>query len=103
MPWHNSSYFAFNSESISQSSPSAPGVYAILNSQRYICVGRSADLRQTLLSQLNGSAGCVLNCKPAMFRHEGCTEVQAKNRCNSRIMDFGPFCSDRLYQPHCAM
>ena len=96
MPWHNSSYFAFNSESISQSSPSAPGVYAILNSQRYICVGRSADLRQTLLSQLNGSAGCVLNWKPTMFRYEVCTEVQAKNRCNSLIMECGPVCKDRV-------
>jgi hypothetical protein len=95
MPWTNEYSYAFDSQSIANSAPATSGIYAIFNRDRYICVGRTADIRQTLLTQLNDVNSTVFKWRPTAFRFEVCSELQAKNRCMSLIIECRPACPVR--------
>jgi hypothetical protein len=95
MPWTNDYFYAFDTQSITNLAPATPGIYAIFNRDRYICVGRSADIRKSLLGQVNDIHGVVSKWRPTSFRFEVCSENQAKNRCMSLIIECRPACPVR--------
>jgi hypothetical protein len=59
--------YPWNQESIVDHVPHASGVYAIFNSQKWICVGEAADIQTELLRYLNRDRASLAGNLPIGF------------------------------------
>ncbi|MFM2125368.1 MAG: hypothetical protein RL328_1819 [Acidobacteriota bacterium] len=75
----------FNERGISFYAPSTSGVFGISNSQNWILVGETADIRATLFSYLRGNDPKLLGYGPTGFVFEQCPlEVRRQRQVQLR-------------------
>jgi predicted GIY-YIG superfamily endonuclease len=85
---------AFNAAGIA-SAPSASGVYAIYNSQRWIYVGESNDIQRRLGEHFAAQGTCIKDHAPAAFQYELVAAAQRVARQDALIVALNPACVER--------
>jgi len=70
MPWHNGEIYSFTREGIEENAPSGGGVYVLFDQQRFIYVGESDDIRQSLIQHLAGDNAWIHAWAPPFFSFE---------------------------------
>lgn len=91
LPTHN-----FTREDILKDSPSASGVYAIFNPQKWIYVGEGKDIQARLVAHFNGDNACITKEKPTGFQFEYSPSDKRVARQDQLILQLGPACNQRL-------
>jgi hypothetical protein len=70
--------YALGFRAVQDKAPSAPGLYAIFTSRRWLFVGESADIRQSLFQRLNApDASWTSEDRPLSFSFETTPSVAA--------------------------
>jgi excinuclease UvrABC nuclease subunit len=65
-----SAVYAFTHRAVIDKAPNAPGVYSIFTSKRWVYVGESDDIRQSLFTHLNEPSRCLQRFDPLSFSFE---------------------------------
>lgn len=71
------------------------GVYGIFKVGSWVYVGKG-DIRERLLSHLNGDNPCILNAGPTHWVGEVCTDPEMSRREKALIAELQPPCNDRI-------
>mgnify|MGYP002641627872 CR=1 FL=1 len=87
------SNYAFTSGSINVSAPEQSGVYAIFNSERWLYVGESNNIRRRLLEHFNENGTCLKRNAPTGFTCELQPAWSRVNRQNDLIVQLRPTCN----------
>ena len=84
--------YAFGYRAVSERAPRASGVYTIYTSQRWLYVGESDDIRQSLFQHLNESGACLSRRGLLSFSFELVPAVQRPDRHRALIAVLAPEC-----------
>jgi predicted GIY-YIG superfamily endonuclease len=85
--------FVFSQAGINASAPQKSGVYAIYNSNRWIYIGETNDLRRRLTEHLNEGGSCIKKHNPTDFIFEEFPEAFRVARQNALIAQYYPACN----------
>ena len=96
MPWSNPTGYVFTESSVRTSAPDRSGVYALYNSQTWIYIGESGNVRERLLQHLGGDNECISRWNPPTFSYELVSADQRVARQNHLIRELNPACNQRL-------
>jgi hypothetical protein len=86
----NSYVFAYRA--VSERAPSASGVYTIYTSRRWLYVGESDDIRQSLFQHLNEPGRCLAGRGPLSFSFELVSAAQRPGRQRALVAVLAPEC-----------
>ena len=92
MPFENHGNRSFTMNSISKNAPAESGVYGLSNSQHWIYIGESDNLRNQLMAHLRNSDAFGVGQKPTGFTYELCaasTRVDRQSRLVSELEPLG--------------
>jgi len=84
--------YAFGYCAVSERAPRASGVYTIYTPQRWLYVGESDDIRQSLFQHLNKPEGCLVRRGLLSFSFELVPAVKRPDRHRALITDLAPEC-----------
>lgn len=84
--------YAFGYRAVRERAPSESGVYTIYTSQRWLYVGESDDIRQSLFQHLNELHGCLNRRGPLSFSFELVPAPQRPDRHRALVSVLGPEC-----------
>jgi hypothetical protein len=93
VPYQGSDTYAFGYLAVREKAPNASGVYTIYTSQRWLYVGESHDIRQSLFSHLNGLAPCMKRRGPLSFSFEVVPAAQRVTRQQALVEMLVPACN----------
>ncbi len=88
--------FTYDHATVSSSSPTQSGVYAIYNAREYIYVGEGQDIRARLLAHLRGDNACITRNLPSGFAFELVAAHQRVPRQDALILQLHPLCNQKL-------
>lgn len=88
---HNDSY-AFGFRAVQDKVPNLSGVYTIYTSRRWLYVGQSDDLKQSLFKHLNEPAPCMARRGPLSFSFEIVPAAQLIERQQALVTALSPTC-----------
>jgi hypothetical protein len=63
----NSATYVFTHRAVAENAPKASGVYVIFNSKRWVHVGESDDIQESLYRLLNEPNPCIQRFSPLSF------------------------------------
>jgi hypothetical protein len=92
MPFENHGSRSFTMTSIHKNAPAESGVYGLSNSQHWIYIGESANLRLQLMAHLRAADGFGIGQNPTGFTYELCApenRVARQNRLMSELEPVG--------------
>ena len=92
MAYENNDTYAFGYRAVQDKVPNMSGVYTIYTSQRWLYVGESADVKQSLFGHLNEPSACMARRGPLSFSFEVASPAQRVGRQQELIAAFGPSC-----------
>jgi len=94
----NEPSFQWTHQSILSYAPTASGVYAISNAQKWIYIGESGDIQARLLEHLNGDNACITRNAPTGFQFEVLSPSQRLARQDQLIVALVPVpvCNQRF-------
>ena len=88
---HGETYM-FTFEGVREKAPNASGVYTIFTAKRWVFVGESADIRQSLLRHLNDPAASMNRFGPLSFSFELAAPAERVARQKELISQLDPAC-----------
>ena len=92
MGYEGSETYAFGYLAVREKAPNASGVYTIYTSQRWLYVGESHDIRQSLFGHLNGLSACMKRRGPLSFSFEVVPSAQRLDRHQVLVTALSPTC-----------
>ena len=93
MAFEGSETYAFGYQAVHEKAPNASGVYTIYSSQRWLYVGESDDIRQSLFGHLNEPAACMARRGPLSFSFEVVPAAQRATRQQALVEALAPACN----------
>ena len=93
MVYDNNDTFAFGYRAIGDKVPTASGVYTIFTSRRWLYVGESDDMKQSLFGHLNAPSKCLAKRGSLSFSFEVIPPEQRVNRQRLLIAALAPACN----------
>ena len=87
----NDSY-AFGFRAVQDKVPNESGVYAIYSPQRWLYVGESDDLKQSLYRHLNEPSACMTRRGALSFSFEVVASAQRLDRHQALVTALSPTC-----------
>lgn len=78
---------------VQQKAPEASGVYTIYSPARWIYVGVSDDIRESLFRHLNEPTPCLEGSGPLSFSFELSQEVERMARWHALVAELKPACN----------
>jgi hypothetical protein len=85
--------YAFLYQAVQEKAPRASGVYTIYNSQRWVYVGESDDIQQSLFEHLNKPSVCMARFSPLSFSFELALAAPRLSRRQTLITELEPACN----------
>ena len=80
-------------QAVQVKAPNASGVYTIYTSQRWVHVGESDDIRQSLFRQLNDPPACMARYGPLSFSFETVPTGERVARQQALVAALMPACN----------
>jgi excinuclease UvrABC nuclease subunit len=91
--WQGEGY-AFDRHTITTVVDHSPGIYVLWNAEQWIYVGESQDLRESLLTHLNGGDPRIAARSPGAFGFElHRSREGAAARCHELVRALEPLCN----------
>jgi hypothetical protein len=90
MPFENHGNRSFTMNSIHKNAPAESGVYGLSNSQHWIYIGESANLRLQLMDHLRNADGFGIGQRPTGFTYELCAPEKRVERQNHLMSELEP-------------
>jgi len=84
--------YIFAHRAVNERAPSASGVYTIYTSRRWLYVGESDDIRQSLFQHLNEPGRCLVQRGPLSFSFELISAAQRPGRQRALVAVLDPEC-----------
>jgi hypothetical protein len=85
--------YAFGYQAVRQKAPNASGIYTIYTSQRWLYVGESDDIRQSLFGHLNELGACMERRGPLSFSFEVVPVAERVTRQQLLVAGLVPACN----------
>jgi hypothetical protein len=85
--------YVFGYKAVQDMAPGASGVYTIYTSQRWIYVGESGDIRQSLFDHLNALGACMNRRGPLSYSFELVPAAERATRQQALIAALVPACN----------
>lgn len=93
MAYEAGSTYAFTYQGVQEKAPSASGVYTIYTSQRWVYVGESDDIQQSLFRHLNEPSACIDQFGPLSFSFELAPTPERVSRQQDLVAELEPACN----------
>ena len=93
MVHQNDDTFAFGFRAVQDRAPQASGVYTIYTSRRWLYVGGSDDIQNSLFGHLNDAGGCLSRRGSLSFSFELVAPAQRAGRQHALITALVPLCN----------
>ena len=90
MPFQNHGNRAFNAMSIRKNAPASSGVYGLADSQGWILVGDTADIRTELMQYLRNPSTLLQQYPPSGFTFEESGPESRQTRRNQLVQELSP-------------
>ena len=92
MTYEHSGTYAFGYRAVQDKVPNMSGVYTIFTSQRWLYVGESEDVKQSLFRHLNDPSACLARRGPLSFSFEVVPAAERVGRQRARVAALAPTC-----------
>jgi len=92
MIYQNHDTFALGYRAVEDQAPNASGVYTIYTSRRWLYVGESDDIKQSLFAHLNAPSGCLARRGPLSFSFEAIGPEHRVDRQRALVTALAPAC-----------
>ena len=92
MPYEDRGTYAFGYRAVRDHAPNTSGVYTIYTSRRWLYVGESHDVRESLFGHLNDPSACMARRGPLSFSFEVVPTAERVGRQQALILARGPAC-----------
>jgi hypothetical protein len=84
--------FAFGYRAVQDQAPNLSGVYTIYNSQRWLYVGETEDVQESLFRHLNKPSACIARLGPLSFSFEVVPAAERVGRHQALVEALAPTC-----------
>jgi hypothetical protein len=84
--------YPFGFEAVRTQAPAASGIYTLYTSRRWIYVGESDDIRQSLFRHLNDMSACVARRGAISFSFEVAPAIERVARQRTLVAALSPVC-----------
>jgi hypothetical protein len=84
--------YALGYRAVQDKAPSMSGVYTIYTSQRWLYVGASDDVKQSLFKHLSEPSACMARVGPLSFSFEVVPSAERVGRQQALVAALGPTC-----------
>ena len=88
--------YVFTHRAVMETAPKASGVYSIFNSKRWVHVGGSDDIQQSLFSLLNEPNPCLERFSPLSFSFAPLPPAERAARLETMVAARNPACTLEL-------
>lgn len=85
--------YAFTYQGVQEKAPRASGVYTIYTFQRWVYVGESDDIQQSLFRHLNEPSACMDRFGPLSFSFELASAAERVFRQQALVAELDPACN----------
>jgi len=92
MPSRNGETYMFTFEAVREKAPNASGVYSIYTPERWVYVGESDDVKQSLFRLLNAEGAAMNRFGPLSFSVELAPAAERKAIQQALVAEFEPAC-----------
>jgi hypothetical protein len=82
--------YPFGYRAVDQKAPDASGVYTLFTSRRWMYVGESADIRQSLFRHLNEPPAWMIRSRPLSFSFEPVAAGERVSRQQALVAELAP-------------
>ena len=89
----NCSTYVFSHRAVLENAPKASGVYSIFNSKRWVHVGESDDIQQSLFNLLNEPNPCLQRFSPLSFSFAPAPPAERAARLKTMVAARHPACT----------
>ena len=93
MGYETGETYAFMYQGVEEKAPNASGVYTIYTSQRWVYVGDSDDIQQSLFRHLNQPSACMHRFGPLSFSFELAPAAERVFRQQAPVAELEPACN----------
>lgn len=91
MPWNNPIEYPFNMHGVKENAPAESGVYALCDGDKWMYLGASENLQESLLAHLNPSTTAYIDrASPRTFSFELHPALQREPRLKELIQELQP-------------
>jgi hypothetical protein len=91
--YDTSDTFMFGYRAVADRAPNMSGVYTIHTSRRWLYVGESDDIKQSLFAHLNAPSGCLEGRGPLSFSFEASAPEHRVDRQRALVAALSPACN----------
>lgn len=84
--------YAFGYRAVQDKVPNTSGVYTIFTPQRWLYVGESDDVKQSLFKHLSEPGACLARRGPLSFSFEVVAPAERVGRQQALVTALGPTC-----------
>ncbi len=92
MPYEDNDTFAFGYRAVQDKAPNMSGVYTIFTSRRWLYVGESEDVKESLFRHLNEPSACIARLGPLSFAFEVVPAAERVGRQRALVAALAPAC-----------
>lgn len=90
--YENNGTYALGYKAVQDKAPRTSGVYTIFTPQRWLYVGESGDIKQSLFEHLNGPSACIARRGPLSFSFEVVAPADRTGRQLALVATLAPAC-----------
>jgi hypothetical protein len=90
--YDNNDTYAFGYRAVQDKAPNMSGVYTIYTSRRWLYVGESEDVKQSLFKHLSEPSACMARRGPLSFSFELVPPAERVGRQQALVEALGPTC-----------
>lgn len=95
MGFDNNDTYALGHRAVQDKAPNMSGVYTIYTSQRWLYVGESEDIKQSLFKHLSGPSAWMARRGPLSFSFEVVPPAERVCRQQELVAALAPTCQGR--------
>ena len=92
----NSATYVFTHRAVMEKAPQTSGVYSIFNSKRWVQVGESDDIQQSLFDLLNEPNPCLQRFSSLLFSFAPASPAERTAQLEAMVRARNPPCKSRL-------
>jgi hypothetical protein len=92
VPYENNDTYAFGYRAVQDKAPNTSGVYTIYTSQRWLYVGESGDVQESLFQHLNQPSPCLARAGALSFSFEAVPPSERVARRQALVAALSPTC-----------
>lgn len=93
MAYEDGETYVLAYQAVREKAPNASGVYSLYTSQRWVYVGESDDIQQSLFRHLNEPSACMARCGPLSFSFKTAPTAERVARQHALIVELVPTCN----------